>query len=115
MTTTTHTTCPAWCDLPEAEHEDYDAGSLDEFRMHSRPVDQWDPDHVDAREPIRVGVEGGRSVDGGSWDGVYADGSVFPGFIGGVGLPAADARRLGEALLRGADLIEGRATEAQGS
>lgn len=102
--------CPAWC--AGTEHRpcrDEKTHVDDRGTYHVSPViDEWMPvTAVDHTEPISVKIEGYRHDNVEQWwvDEVYAE-NVHPGFLSGLGLAAIDARRLGEALIAAADLMQ---------
>src|SRR4051794_39045619 len=110
-TSTPTATCPTWCRGRHFVDRDDRTHVADQgVWHHSDVIDSWLPDHGDASEPIVVNVEGYRRDHpkhpeaGPDWTEVRADGDVCPGFMGGVSLPVADARRLGLALIAAADL-----------
>ena len=74
----------------------------------SRHVDEWTPHALGADGPIQVYVEGWTTEEGEKNEPplIYA-GDTSPGLLGGVGLPAPEARRLARALLAACDLAEG--------
>jgi len=100
--------CPfTWC---------LEASTGQEHGEHhqSRNVDEWTPHALGADGPIQVYVEGWTTEEGEENEPplIYA-GDTSPGLLGGVGLPAPEARRLARALLAACDLAEGvRAPEA---
>jgi len=94
--------CPfTWCMEASTgqEHGDH---------HQSRNVDEWTPHALGADGPIQVNVEGWTTEEGEENEPplIYAQ-DTSPGLLGGVGLPAPEARRLARALLAACDLAEG--------
>jgi hypothetical protein len=106
--------CPSWCggihQPDRLDSRGRPAHPEDAGVAHtSAVVAAWTPTEQGADE-IEVRVEGFRhdhNPDG--WpDRVRAE-NTHPGFMSAVDLQVADARRLGEALLKACDLAEARA------
>jgi hypothetical protein len=102
--------CPAWCG---GEHWVDREGHPDAHRVqHCSPeVDRWRAEGA-CEEDIVVTINGYR-FDWGELqrfpDVVVVCGEMNPGFMDGVELYLADARRLSKAIALACDLLEGRA------
>ncbi|WP_447646744.1 hypothetical protein [Nocardioides zeae] len=96
--------CPPWCggkhlvDREENTHED-DRGSFHD----GNNLDAWEPEGAD--KALEVRLHGYRHDNGNDWPDTVVAENTSPGFMGGVELQAADARRLGETLIYGAAVI----------
>ncbi|NNM44601.1 hypothetical protein [Knoellia koreensis] len=71
----------------------------------SARVDTWAPAETD--KAIEVFVQGFRHDNGDDWRDLVRASGTAPGFVGGVALELADARRLAKALEAACDLLEG--------
>lgn len=104
--------CPPWCDGEHRDERTEPGGRAihpdDAAREHSSaPLDTWHPTDSEgrvSRRPMSVVVRGWRydNHDDDGEDLVVARDDCGSSFE----LPASDARRLGEALVRAADLMK---------
>lgn len=102
--------CPPWCggrhlvDREGNTHED-DRGSFHD----GNNLDAWEPEGAD--KALEVRLHGYRHDSGNDWPDTVVAENTSPGFMGGVELQAADARRLGETLIYGAAVIANTVSE----
>lgn len=110
MSSTTNTpaapmVCPPWC--AKADHG-YEAGNPDDsgWTHESDLIDMWALPYNDAGIAVSVtGFRHDRRPEYDEPDQVHITGSLDPGGV--TQLASPDARRLGQALIRGAALIGG--------